>query len=98
MKKLLPLALICTAAFAHAHEVWVNAPAELPAKSSLKVCLRPSKPLIRAKKQPEKPFHFSGCLFIRAYIQNTFTQHSPPYYANAKHGYDAPPNTSSHCW
>ena len=36
MKKLLPLALICTAAFAHAHEVWVNAPAELPAKSSLK--------------------------------------------------------------
>ena len=64
MKKLLPLALICTAAFAHAHEVWVNAPAELPAKSSLKAELAYSHDFPHAEAIPADRLHIFAPLHI----------------------------------
>ena len=64
MKKLLPLALICTAAFAHAHEVWVNAPAELPAKSSLKAELAYSHDFPHAEAIPVDRLHIFAPLHI----------------------------------
>ena len=56
-KKLLCTLLLCAAALAHAHEVWVNAPAELPSKDILKAELAYSHDFPHAEKIPADRVH-----------------------------------------
>ena len=64
MKKLLPAALLCTAALAHAHEVWVNAPAELSVSEALQADLAYSHDFPHAEKIPADRLHIFAPLHI----------------------------------